>query len=352
MLDVEGKVQTVLGPVEPADLGVTLTHEHLLVDLRVLYGNAHQETDDDFYNAPVSIGAIGRIRHQGAPNADNSVLSSVETAVDEVMLFNRYGGGCLVDATSCGIARDPRGLARISKATGVHVVMGASYYVGAAHPARMNAMSEDDVFEEVVRDVTEGMEGGIRSGIIGEVGCSWPLEENERKVLRASARAQRATGAPLLIHPGRDEAAPMQIIDEIVEAGGDPSRSIMAHVDRTVFLRDTLLDLARAGCYLEWDLFGREESYYPANTRIDMPNDAKRMDDIAWLSSQGYGDRIVVAHDICTKHRLERYGGHGYHYILSHIADRMRARGFGEQTLRNILVDNPQRALTMAAPQS
>ena len=351
MTDIEGKVQTVLGPVEPADLGVTLTHEHMLIDLRVLYGGPPTCEKGDFYAAPVSIGTLGRIKHQGAPNADNSVLSSVETAIDEVGLFKQHGGGCLVDATSGGIGRDPAGLARISKATGVHIVMGASYYVGVAHPPSVDTMSEDDIFEEIVRDVTAGPEDGIRSGVIGEVGCSWPLEVNERKVLRASARAQRATGAPLLIHPGRDEAAPLQIVDVIVEASGDPSRTIISHIDRTVFLKDTLLALARAGCYLEWDLFGREESHYPANPAIDMPNDAKRMDDIAWLSSQGYGDKIVVAHDICSKHRLVRYGGHGYHYILCHITDRMRARGFTEQAIQGLLNDNPQRALTMAAPQ-
>ena len=351
MSNVEGKVQTVLGPVAPAELGVTLTHEHMLIDLRVLYGGPDSTEHGDFYAAPVAIETLGPIKHQGAPNADNSVLSSVETAIDEVRLFKQHGGGCLVDATSGGIARDPAGLARISKETGIHIVMGASYYVGVAHPPAVDAMSEDDIFEEIVCDVTEGPEDGIRSGVIGEVGCSWPLEVNERKVLRASARAQRATGAPLLIHPGRDEAAPLQIVDVIVEAGGDPKRTIISHIDRTVFLKGTLLALARAGCYLEWDLFGREESYYPANPAIDMPNDAKRIADIAWLSSQGHGDKIVVAQDICSKHRLEKYGGHGYHYILSHITDRMRARGFTEQAIQNLLTNNPQRALTMTAPQ-
>ena len=351
MTGLQGKVQTVLGPVAPEKLGATLTHEHMLIDLRVLWGGPCSTEHGDFYGAPVSIETLGRIKHEGAPNADNSVLSSLETAIDEVRMYKQHGGGSLVDATSGGIARDPSGLARISEETGVHIVMGASYYVGVAHPPAVDSMSEDEIFEEIVRDVTEGPEGGIRSGIIGEVGCSWPLEVNERKVIRASSRAQRATGAPLLIHPGRDEASPLQIVDIIVEAGGDPSRTIISHIDRTVFLKDTLLALARAGCYLEWDLFGREESYYPANPAIDMPSDAKRIDDIAWLSSQGYGDRIVVAQDICSKHRLVRYGGHGYHYILTHVADRMHARGFTDQAIQGLLNDNPQRALTMTAPQ-
>ena len=135
---------------------------------------------------------------------------------------------------------------------------------------------------------------GIRSGVIGEVGCSWPLTDNERKVLRASGRAQVLTGAPLLIHPGRDEVAPLEIIEVLTEAGADLGRTIMGHLDRTVFQRDTLKQIAESGCYLEWDLFGREQSYYSANPKIDMPSDAKRMDDIAWISSEGHGRRVVV----------------------------------------------------------
>ena len=125
-------------------------------------------------------------------------------AIDEANIYKQYGGGSLVDATSIGIKRDAMGLARISRATGVNIIMGASYYVDAAHPASMDDMSEDDVVRQIVSDVTVGVDGTtFRSGVIGEVGCSWPLMPNERKALRASARAQQITGAPILIHPGK-----------------------------------------------------------------------------------------------------------------------------------------------------
>ena len=171
------------------------------------------------------------------------------------------------------------------------------------------------------------------------------LTDNERKVLRASGRAQVLTGAPLLIHPGRDEVAPLEIIEVLTEAGADLGRTIMGHLDRTVFQRDTLKQIAESGCYLEWDLFGREQSYYSANPKIDMPSDAKRMDDIAWISSEGHGRRVVVAHDICHKHRLVKYGGHGYHYILAHVVRRMRARGYSEETISRILIENRDRGM-------
>ena len=347
--NLAGKVQTVLGPISPDRLGVTLTHEHLLVDLSVVFGQPHTAIAKDFYHKPVSPETVGQIRHYASPNADDARLFDVSTAIDELMLYKQYGGVSIVEVSSVGLARDPLGLVRISKATGVNIIMGASYYVAPAHPPDMDSRTEDAIVEEIVRDVTVGAEGtGTRSGVIGEVGCSWPLTNNERKVLRASAQAQRLTGAPVLIHPGRDETSPMEIIEILAEAGADLSKTIMGHLDRTVFKRETLKSIAETGCYMEWDLFGNENSYYAFNPNIDMPSDAKRMDDIAWIVSEGYGRKVVVAHDICHKHRLVRYGGHGYYYILGNVVPRMRKRGFSQEAIDDILVNNPRDALTFS----
>ncbi len=347
-----GMIQTVNGLVPPDRLGPTLTHEHLLIDLSWFRTEPAEASGKAFIRRPMSQEMLGYVRHHNMANYDNGQLFDVETAIDEVNLYKQYGGGSIVDATSIGIARDPVGLARIARATGVNVIMGASHYVAPAHPADMDDRSEDSIFGKIVEDVTEGVDGtGIRSGIIGEVGCSWPLTDNERKVLRASGRAQLATGAPLLIHPGRDETAPLEIIEVLSEVGTDLSRTIIGHLDRTVFLHETLKSIAESGCYMEWDLFGSEQSYYSANTGIDMPGDARKMDDIAWVLSQGYGDKVVVAHDICAKQRLVRYGGHGYFYILHSIVPRMRARGYTDEAIEKILVSNPASILAFVDPR-
>ena len=347
-----GKVQTVLGPIDPDQLGVTLTHEHLLVDLsEITPGQPSAASERDIYHRPVSAELAGLLRQYAWPNRDNSRLLDIATATREAQLYRMHGGDSMVDATSIGIARDPLALARISRAAGVNVIMGASYYVDAAHPPEVAAMDEDDVVRRIVGDLTEGVNGtGIRSGVIGEVGCSWPLTENERKVLRASGRAQRLTGAPLLIHPGRDETAPLEIIDVLAGVGADLGHTIMGHLDRTVFVRDTLDEIAESGCFLEWDLFGREQSYYWANPKIDMPGDGKRMDDIAWIAQRGYGDRVVLAHDVCSKDRLFQKSGHGYHYILARVVPRMLARGFDRDAVHRMLVDNPAAALRFTEP--
>ena len=347
-----GKVQTVLSLMEPGDLGVTLTHEHLLFDGTVVHTEPQEATAKALYHQPISQENLGYIRHYDAPNADNGLLTDVETAISEASLYKRRGGDSLVDATSIGIGRDPDGLATISRATGLNIVMGSSYYVDAAHPTDMDERDEQSLVDEIVADVTAGVgPHRVKAGIIGEVGCSWPLTDNERKVLRASGRAQQITGAPLLIHPGRNESAPLEIIEVLSEVEADLSRTIMGHLDRTVSLRPTLKRIAESGCFMEWDLFGREESFYAANLAIDMPSDAKRIDDIAWIGGEGYWDKVVVAHDICSKDRLIKYGGHGYGYLPSQIVPRMRARGYGDENVDNVMVLNPATALTFAEPK-
>ena len=124
--NLAGKVQTVLGPIGPEMLGVTLTHEHLLVDLSVLYSLPNSASGREFFEKPVSLETLGRIRHYATPNRDNAQLLDVSTAIEEAMLYKQFGGDSLVDATSIGIARDPVGLARISRATGVNVITGAT----------------------------------------------------------------------------------------------------------------------------------------------------------------------------------------------------------------------------------
>ena len=140
--------------------------------------------------------------------------------------------------------------------------------------------------------VGEGIgESGVRCGLIGEMGCSWPLTGNERRSLEAAALAQRETGAPLIIHPGRDERSPFEILDVLEAAGTDDtgsterlspatthhsllspflsgadiSRTVMSHLDRTIFEDSKLLEFARRGCYLEYDFFGIECSHYQVN---------------------------------------------------------------------------------------
>jgi len=356
--DRTGKIQTVLGLIEPDQLGTTLSHEHLLIDLSGFLPEEETASARELLDAPFSVDILGLIKHHAGSNIDDLQVRDVAAVIDEVMLFKQYGGNAIVEMTNLDLSRDPVGLARISRATDVHVIMGTSHYMHQAHPPDMDSRSEDGITEQMVTEVNHGVgDTRIRCGIIGEVGCTYPLTANELKVLKASVRAHRLTGAPLTIHPGRDEKSPAEIVDVLREMGADMEHTIIEHIERTLFDPDDFLWLAETGCYVEWDLIGEERSYYGgANTapefdvEIDMPNDAVRIKQMAWLKSQGYGNRILVGHDIGFKQRLAQNGGHGYHYILAHIMPRMRQRGFTEEDIQRIMVDNPREALTFVSP--
>merc|ERR1719354_33946 len=171
------------------------------------------------------------------------------------------------------------------------------------------------------------------------------MAECEKKSVIAAGKAQAIVGCPLIIHPGRGEPSPFEIVDVLKAAGADLSKTVMSHLDRTfVPGSGKLLEFASSTpCYLEFDLFGIEVSHYQANLKLDFLSDAQRIQEIRLLIQHGYEDRIVIAHDIHTRHRLVKYGGHGYAHILENVVPKMLDRGISMDSVKKILVDNPKR---------
>ena len=343
----KGKIQTVRNVIDPIDLGMTMTHEHLLIEFPDTFSVPPEESHrKQVFYEPITLQNRGLIYHHAWKNLDNSSIIDLDISVDEVLKYKSVGGGAMVDATSIGLSRDPEGLLKISNLTDINIIMGSSYYVYLAHPPEVSEMSIEDLAAVIINDVNVGVGSlKIKSGIIGEVGLSHPLHKDEEKVLIASAVAQKETGAPLLIHPGRDEKAPIVAIDILKKSGADLNMTIMGHLDRTVFERETLIQIAESGCYLEWDLFGQENHFYSANENIDMPSDAKRMEDILFMIENGYESKILIAHDVCHKHQLQEYGGFGFTFIPSFVVPRMRQKGFTDDMINSILYKNPSEAL-------
>ena len=341
-------IRTVLGDVAPETIGITLCHEHLLIDLKQIFVEPEDPHDKAMSHEPVEMKNLGWIHTNYTRNLDNLGLYDEQATIEEVRRFRESGGSALVEVTPVDVGRDPQALRRISEAAELNVVMGNGYYVNGTHPPDMDDRSEDDLTREMVNDVTVGFGNtGICSGIIGEIGCTWPLHPNERKVLRAAGRAQRETGAALTIHPGRDPAAPFEILEVIDDAGGDVTRTIMGHLDRTYHHFADLEAFAAHGCYLEFDMFGLESAYYPFGD-MDMPNDGRRIDLLKRLIEAGRLDQVLLSHDIAFKHLLVRYGGRGFGHILENVVPRMRVKGVEESHIDAMLKTNPRRALGIA----
>ena len=339
--ELRGKAQTVRGPVDPAMLGSTLMHEHLIWNLTPPSqrgGGAGAEP--------------GLANHWGmmtslAGSPANLTQRSVETAVEAVAEAVSAGCRTIVELTIGGIDPDPEGLAKVSEAGGCHIVMGCGHYVEEYQDPRNHERSVESFAREMVAQVQEGLWGtAIRAGIIGEIGCQNPWTPLERRVLEGALIAQQETGAALTIHPGRRQDQPQEVMDFIRARGGHPARTIMCHVDRTIFDDDALFRLADTGVVLEWDLFGQESCFYPHNPDIDMPNDAGRLRAIRKVLDQGHRGQVVIAHDICHRAHMTRWGGWGYGHIHRNVVPLMRRRGFNETEIAEILVDTPRRLLT------
>ncbi|XP_053507870.1 phosphotriesterase-related protein isoform X1 [Ictalurus furcatus] len=347
MSHLSGKVQTVLGLMDPDQLGRTMTHEHLTMNFEYCFVPPAPGHEDNS-SAPFQLKNMHWLQQHAYSHRENLLLyQELEAVRDELVCFKEAGGGTIVENTTTGITRDLPVLRQLAKDTGVNIVAGAGYYVDDTHSDETRKMTVEELTDVIVTEVSHGADGtDIRCGVIGEIGTSWPIAESEKKVLRATAHAQTQLGCPVIIHPGRNPAAPGEIVRILQEAGGDISKTVMSHLDRTIFDHDELLEFAKLGSYLEYDLFGTEMLDYPFNLGIDMPNDSQRVQILAFLIKEGYEDRIVIAHDIHTKNRLTKYGGHGYSHILNNIVPKMLSRGISQKQVDKILIDNPKQWLT------
>ena len=340
-------VQTVCGPVPSEQLGTVLPHEHLISDSSRPPDQIPDTALWRHYDEPIRLDNYYNIRRDHVNRVDQRMID-VSDAIAEVGLFRAAGGSTIVELTPPELGRDPVALREIAKATGVNIVMGCGHYVAAYHPPGLAEASTEDLTAELVTELRDGVAGtGIRPGVIGEIGISWPPAPVEVRSLRAAARAQAETGVALVIHPGRDPRAPLHHLDIVADAGGDPTRCVMSHVDRTLFTGAEVLALARTGCYVEFDLFGIETSHY-ALTDVDLPNDAMRVDQVGELFAAGYGRQVLVSHDICNRSRMSRYGGEGYTHLLTRVVPMMRRKGFDDHQLAIIFVDNPAAMLRTA----
>ncbi len=353
----KGSVHTVCGSIAPGNLGVTLPHEHFLID-QTLGGVYFVEPEDPRERAlayqPVCMETLSWVRYHTKDNLDNQMLTDIDTAIKEARLFKEQGGSSIVDMTNRGIGRDPLALDRISRETGLHIIMGSGYYANSplTHET-LGRLSEGEIAREIVAEFTDGVEdSGIKPGIIGELGCSWPLSPIEAKGLRAGVIAQRETGASVNIHPGRNDRAPLEILEILAAAGADLSRVVMSHMDRCGYSIETRLRLLDAGCYIEYDLFGFE-GYYPARVALaegtlpDTPNDVGRIKEILDAIGRGYSSQLLLSHDIGMKVMLVRYGGWGYAHLLREVVPLMQVFGIKKDDIDTMMIDNPRRLLTL-----
>ena len=366
--NMTGKVMTVKGLIDPESLGITLMHEHLFVggyfDDRHKPDRFVPATESAIWYEKFTLGNLHHNSKRGGSVGDAWVLKDEKMGTSEITEFLNWGGSTVVDVTNIGIARDPRALFRISTATSLNIVMGCSWYGTNSHPDDMDERTVEELTDEIVRDVTVGVEDtGIKAGIIGEVGINGnPLQPNEIKVMRASARASRVTGTPISLHCGGTGREKLEIASVIDGEGGELTRTIYGHSDLMAHNMPLMLEVLKTGAYIQFDLLGRSKvplSWGPLNLSSENPwpyyKTASATALVAYaivkLIKEGYGDKILISQDVCEKQQLKAYGGTGYSFILETFLPHLRTLGVSEDNINKIVVENPKRILTFVEPK-
>jgi phosphotriesterase-related protein len=309
-----GQVQTVLGPVAPGDLGFTLPHEHTKCSLWWI------ENRWDYWEL---IGDEPRMN-------------------EELAAYKALGGGTLVDVTPIGIGRDLGRLARLSQATGLHIVAGAGWYRQAYYPAeaRIDRRSIDDLADEIVQ---EFVDGPVRPGIIGEIGTDKPwVTAQEERVFRAAARAALRTGASVTTHAVQSDVGLAQLTI-LEDEGLDPARIVIGHCDSHPRI-EHWREIVRRGAHVEADFLGM--SFTP----LERAGEPKVVELISTLLNEGFEKQILLSQDVCHDSQLASYGGNGYTYLQKSFLPRLVEAGVNAATIKTITVENPARLLTLRTP--
>jgi phosphotriesterase-related protein len=299
------RIHSVLGDIEPSALGRTLMHEHIFCD---------------FYRV------TGRL---------NELLNDEALAIEELAALRNADGTALVEVTTPDMRRNPEALRRVAEKTGLHIVMGTGWYRQPYYPPEIDMLSTNELADRMIAELTDGVDNtGIRAGIIGEIGIHLDYATaQEERVLRAAARAQKVTGAPLTTHASMYPVGMIQL-EILGDEGVDLSRVIIGHCDTYIDLSYHLAILD-AGAYVQFDTVGRNH----------MNPDSRRASALAELVRLGWAEQLLLSSDRCHRTDLVAFGGLGYGYVFTEFFDLLRSHGINNDTLNTITVENPLRVL-------
>ncbi len=308
------RVRTVLGDIEPDDLGLTYIHEHLIID------------------SPLVVDRWSHIH-----------LPSVDEAVRELELCAAAGVGAFVDAMPAASGRGPLRLAEASRRSGVHVIActglhTSKYYEGQ----RWTTEEPADVLAGLfIADVVDGIDrydymGPVirrtphRAGILKVAVLEDAPTPRDLRVFEAAAMAHETTGVPILTHCEGGRGAMAQV--EVFERLGVPlERIVISHTDKVPDLTYHR-DLLDTGVYLEYDQAVRQgEDAVDGTGRI-----------VAAMIGGGYADRLMLSTDGARRSLWTSLGGEpGLAWLATRFVEILVSIGVDESAIRTMFVDNP-----------
>ena len=319
-------VQTLAGPVELDQLGTTLMHEHIFVLTPDMLQNYPDGWDEE---------------------------ERVEDAVAQLRALKELGVDTIVDPTVVGLGRYIPRLQRIAAQVDLNIVVATGLYTYDDIPFRFHyqvpdpSSGRDALTDLFVRDITEGIAGtGVKAAFLKCAIDRPGLTPGVERVMRAVARAHRATGAPITVHTSVHNEGGLTVQRILGEEGVDLSRVVIGHSGDSTDL-DYLRRLADQGSILGMDRFGLDT----------LLSTEQRVDTVVRLCEAGYADRLVLSHDAnCyidwfphapLRQALPRWN---YRHISEDVLPALRDRGVSEQQIEALLVGTPRRYFEASGP--
>ena len=298
------RVRTVLGDVDPGDLGVCDAHDHLFLRSPRLAG---QELDDE------------------------------DAARAELKAFRAAGGAAVVQWTPYGMDRRAAELVELSRSTGVRLVCATGLHQAAHYDQGLLDGLRGRLADLFVAELTEGIgASGVRAGLIKVAGGFHGLDAHARWTMTAAAEAHHATGAPVAVHLELGTGA-LDVLDLLCgELGVPGERVILGHANRFPDLF-AHREAAASGCWLAFD--GPSRAHHATDWR--MPEAVRA------LAEAGFGDRLLLGGDTVTAGARSVDGGPGMPYLLRRVRPRLAAE-VGAELVDRILTEHPRRAFAVA----
>ncbi|MFI6087797.1 phosphotriesterase [Streptomyces sp. NPDC051218] len=298
-------VRTVLGDVDPADLGTCDAHDHLFLT---------------------------------SPQLPGQELDSPAAAAQELAAFREVGGESVIQWTPHGMGRRAGDLPELSRAAGVGIVAATGLHqAGNYTPELLDRLRTDGLADLFVREITMGIaDTGVRAGLIKVAGGFHGLDAHARWTMEAAAEAHHATGAPITVHLELGTGA-LDVIDLLCgELNVPPERLVLGHLNRSPDLA-IHHQVAEAGAYLAFD----------GPSRANHATDWRMPDAVQALTEAGFADQLLLGGDTTTAKARAVNGGPGLPHLLRRVRPRLEL-AVGKHVVGRMLRENPARAFAVA----
>ena len=345
-------VNTVLGPIDSAQMGGTMSHVHLTINLLCFYNPPNSALLRRLSESKITLQNLGFVRRNATLVKDNLLQDDLDVAIREVTEYKMAGGQTLVCADLPGMGRDALAMQKISRATGLHIVASTGWYMQVSQPPEIADKSVEELSEIMIKEITEGIGNtGIKAGNIGEIAMSGrpeePFQPSEEKVLRAAARAQKATRVSLTVHPNAAFSSPQDhldiYIDILEKEGADLSKCYMSHMSMFPNINVPKRVLGRGLGFVSYDEFGHEEFlesvFGPGGA---FPPDKEEVKTVLELLHAGYANKILMSSEVALKTSYKQYGGWGYSHVYENIIPWLKVMGVSDSEVHTIMVENPR----------